>query len=218
MNINLEKLGMYRGQQYEAIITTLNENGKTNAAPFGIFCKGPNKIMCRIFKGSTSLENILTEGEFIVNITNNPLMFTLATIDTIPDKYLSKINSKERENKELTYLKDSEAYFIVKVDKISEGLREDNIKKSGLFAINGEVTEIKTNIPNPKAFNRAIHELINSLVNYSRIDLVNNEKQKEFLDKFKESERIIKKVGNKEEKEAINILKEQLITKNYKLD
>ncbi|MCQ2737726.1 MAG: DUF447 family protein [archaeon] len=218
MNINLEKLGMYRGQQYEAIITTLNENGKTNAAPFGVFCKGQDKIMCRIFKGSTSLENILNEKEFVVNITNNPLMFTLATIDTIPDEYLSKIDSKERENKELVYLTDSEAYFIVKVDKVSEGLREDNIKKSGLFAINGEVTEIKTNIPNPKAFNRAIHELINSLVNYTRIDLVNEEKQNEFLDKFKESERIIKKVGNTEEKEAINLLKEQLIAKNYKLD
>lgn len=218
MNINLEDLGMYRGQQYETIITTLNENGETNAAPFGVFCKGKDKIMCRIFKGSTSLENILKEKEFVVNITNNPLMFTLSTINTIPDKYLSKINSKERENKELAYLTDSEAYFIVKVDKISEGLREDNITKSGLFAINGNVIELNKNIPNPKAFNRAIHEIISSLVNYSRIDLVDTEKQKEFLDKFKESERIIKKVGNKEEKEAINLLKEQLIAKNYKLD
>ena len=71
MNINLEKLGMYRGQQYEAIITTLNENGKTNAAPFGVFCKKENNIMCRIFKGSTTLENILNEEEFIINITNS---------------------------------------------------------------------------------------------------------------------------------------------------
>lgn len=218
MKIDLTKVGMYPGQQYETIITTTNSYGKANAAPFGVFCKKENKIMCRIFKGSNTLENILTEEEFIINITNDPLMFTLATIDTIPDKYLSKIDSKERKNKELTHLTDVEAYLIAKVTKTSEGLREDNITKSGLFAINAEIVEIKINSPNPKAFNRAIHELISSLVNYSRIDLVDTEKQQEFLDKIKESERIIKKVGNKEEKEAINILKNQLIAKNYKLD
>ena len=218
MEMDLTKVGMYHSQQYETIITTISKDGKTNAAPFGVFCKKENNIMCRIFKGSTTLENILSEGEFIINITNNPLMFTLATIDTIPEEYLTIINSKEREDKKLAYLTSTEAYLIAKVTKVSEGLREDNITKSGLFAINAEIVEIKINSPNPKAFNRAIHELISSLVNYTRIDLVDKEKQKEFLDKFKESERIIKKVGNKEEKEAINILKNKLITKNYKLD
>ncbi len=218
MEINLNDVGMIKGQQYETIITTISKTGKINSAPFGVFCKGKDKIMCRIFKGSTSLENILTEGEFIINITNNPLMFTLATINTIPEENISKVKSTERNNKELAYLTDTEAYLKIKVTKIVEGIREDNIKKSGLYVINGDVKQIKIQKPNPKAINRAIHALIDALVNYSRIDLVPEKKQKEFLNKFKESEKIIKKVGSEEEKEAINLLKSQLKNKNYNLN
>lgn len=216
MEINLKDINMELGIQYEGIITTISSEGKSNTGPFAIFCKEEDKIMCRIFKGSTTLENILSEREFVVNITNNALMYTLALINTIPEKYISRI--KTENNKELAILNDCEAYFKVKVTKATEGSREDNLSKSDLYFIDGSVTEIVKNQNDVRPMNRGIHALMDALVNYSRIELADKELQEEYIKRFKESERIITKVGFKEEKESIKILKEDLKRKNYKIN
>ena len=56
LEINLERIGMVKGRQYETIISTKNEDGSKNAAPIGVICAGNNKIINRIFKGSHTLE------------------------------------------------------------------------------------------------------------------------------------------------------------------
>ena len=61
MEIDLTKISMFKGQQYETIITTINDDGSLNAAPIGILCRGKDKVMCRIFKGSHTLENIISQ-------------------------------------------------------------------------------------------------------------------------------------------------------------
>ena len=54
-------------------------------------------------------------------------------------------------------------------------------------------------------------------MNYSRIDIVDEEKQKYFLERFLESERIIKRVGDMEEKESIQLLKEDLKKQGFEI-
>jgi hypothetical protein len=63
---------MEKGRQYETIITTKNDDGSKNAAPIGVIYAGDDKIINRIFKGSHTLENIIREKEFTVNITHDP--------------------------------------------------------------------------------------------------------------------------------------------------
>ena len=36
MEIDLTKIGMHEDQQYEVIITTIDKDGNSNAAPFGL--------------------------------------------------------------------------------------------------------------------------------------------------------------------------------------
>ena len=96
MEIDLTKIGMYKDQQYEVIITTIDNNGKSNAAPFGLRVLEDNEVFLRIFEGGTTIKNIKEKEEFVVNITTDPLMFTLATTNTIPDEYL--INPKTMTN------------------------------------------------------------------------------------------------------------------------
>ena len=67
MEINLSSVGMEKGRQYETVITTISPEGKRNAAPIGVICTGKDSIICRIFKGSTTLENIISQKEFTVN-------------------------------------------------------------------------------------------------------------------------------------------------------
>ena len=68
MKIDLSLIGMEKGRQYETIISTVNLDKQKNAAPIGVICSGSDKILCRIFKGSHTLDNILSTKEFIVNI------------------------------------------------------------------------------------------------------------------------------------------------------
>ena len=215
MEIDLSKIGMEKGQQYEIIITTIDSDGNTNAAPFGLRVLENDEIFLRIFDGGNTIRNIKDKKEFIVNVTDNPLMFTLSSINTIPDEYLTKI---PKENSELAYLTDADAYFICEVKSIKSSYREnDPIKDTGINFIKAKVIELNIKNKCVKPINRAIHALIESLVNYSRINIVDEEKQKYFLERFEESERIIKRVGNKKEKEAIELLKDDLKKKGYEI-
>ena len=205
MDINLTLLNMNKGQLYEAIITTKNELGEKNAAPFGVTCRGNDEIMLKIFKGSKSLENILKTKEFVVNITSNPLYFTYATINTINPIYFEKNNS----------LKDCDAYFKCEVSNIKEATRKDSIKISEAMIIIAKVTSITINKKYTKALNRAIYSLIQSLVDFSRIDIVDENTREEYLIKFKKSKKLIFKVGSKQEKESIKLLENKLKEKGF---
>ena len=217
MEIDLTKIGMNKGEQYEAIITTIDKNRNSSAAPFGVRVLENNEVFLRIFEGGNTIKNIKDQKEFIVNITDSPLMFTLSTTNTIPDEYLTRITNKAKGGKGLVYLTNADAYFICEVKSIKTSLREDDIKSSEINFIKSEVVELNIKNKCVKPINRAIHALIESLVNYSRINIVDEEKQKYFLERFLESERIIKRVGNEEEKESIKILKEDLKNQGFEL-
>ncbi|MCL2116653.1 MAG: DUF447 family protein [Methanobrevibacter sp.] len=211
MTNDLNLVGMEKGQQYETIITTKNDDGKENAAPIGIICKEKDKVMCRIFKGSITLKNISMKREFTVNITENPLLFTLSTIDNLSKEYFI-------ENSEIAILKDVEAYIKCKVTDIKEGIKQsDPIRKSAASIVKADVEEIIIKKKCAKAVNRGFYSLIESLVNFTRMDIVDNEKQEYFLDRFRESKRIINKVGTSEDKKAIKILQKTLEKKGYKI-
>ncbi|WP_296870236.1 DUF447 domain-containing protein [uncultured Methanobrevibacter sp.] len=217
MEIDLTKIGMYKDQQYEVIITTIDNNGKSNAAPFGLRVLEDNEVFLRIFEGGTTIKNIKEKEEFVVNITTDPLMFTLATTNTIPDEYLTRISNKTQSSNELAYLTDADAYFICEVKSLKTSLREDDIKSSDVNFIKSEV--VKLNIKNKcvKPINRAIHALTEALVNYSRINIVDEDTRKYFIERFLESERVIKRVGNEKEKESIQILKDDLINQGFEI-
>ena len=216
MEIDLSKIGMDKGQQYETIITTINNDGTPNAAPFGVRVLDKDKVQLRIFEGGNTIKNIREKEEFIVNITENPLMFTFATIDTIPEEYLTKIDKKTKDNNELVYLSKTDAYFICEVETLKTAFREnDPIKDTEINMIKANVVELNIKNKCVKPINRGIHALIESLVNYSRINIVEEKKQKYFMERFLESERIIKRVGKKEEKESIQILKENLKNQGF---
>ncbi|WP_407413183.1 DUF447 domain-containing protein [Methanobrevibacter sp.] len=206
MEIDLTKIGMFKGQQYETIITTANMDGSLNAAPIGILCRGNNEVMCRIFKGSHTLENIIEQKEFTVNITQNPELFTWSLLDNLEADDFN-------ENKSI---KDVDCYFKCEVKNIKEAVKQsDPIKKKGeANVIKADVTELIINKP-VKAYNRAFSYVIECLANFSIIDIVDDEKRKYYLDSFKEAYRVVKKVGSKKDKEAMDKIKSKLNEKGY---
>ena len=208
MEIDLNLIGMDKGKQYETIITTVNCENVQNAAPIGVLCSGKDTILCRIFKGGKTLNNIISQREFTVNITHDPELFTLSTIGNLSQEYFSNDNS----------LRGVDAYFKCEVISIKEAVKQsDPIRKNGeANVIKSKVTDMVIN-KEVQALNRAFSCLIETLANFTRFDLVDEEKKQYYLTRFRECSRVVNKVGGKEEKQSMGEIKKELIKRGYEI-
>ena len=152
------------------------------------------------------LENIISQKEFIVNICENPELFTWSLLDNLEKDDFSEDQS----------IKNVDAYFKCKVTSIKEAVKQSDPvkKKSEANVIKADVCKLI--IRNPvKAYNRSFSYVVECLANFSRIDIVDDEKRKYYLDSFKEARRVVKKVGSKQDKEAMDMIKSKLNEKGY---
>lgn len=203
---NLDLIGMEKGRQYETIITTRNKDGSKNAAPIGVICAGNDKIINRIFKGSHTLDNIIREKEFTVNITHDSELFTISTLGNLPQDYFNEDCS----------IKTVKAYFKCEVIKLTEAIKQsDPIKKKDeAIVIKSRVVDL-TIKENVQALNRAFGYVIESLTNFTHFDLVDETKKEEYLNHFREANRVVLKVGRKEDIKAMQEIKKELIKKGF---
>ncbi|MBQ2831567.1 DUF447 domain-containing protein [Methanobrevibacter sp.] len=208
MQIDLSLIGMEKGRQYETIITTQNSEGVKNAAPMGVLCSGEGIILNRIFKGSHTLDNILSEKEFVVNITHSPELFTSSLLESLDESLF---------NDDLS-LKDCDAYFRCEAISFTEAIKKsDPIKSSGeALIIKSKVVELVIN-RETKAFNRGFGYVIESLTNFQRFDLVEGELKEFYIKRFKEAYRVVNKVGTKEDIKAMHKIKRELKAKGHDL-
>ena len=206
MQIDLSLIGMEKGRQYETVITTENCEKIKNAAPIGVLCSGQDMILNRIFKGSHTLENIISQRKFIVNITHDPEIFMLSTIGNLSEDYFNEDNS----------LKCAEAYFKCEVISLSEAVKQSDPirKKEDAIVIKSKVTDLTINQPT-RAMNRGFSYVIESLSNFTRFDMVGEEQKEEYLNRFREAFRVVKKVGYKEDIKSMLLIKKELIKKGY---
>ncbi len=208
MEIDLSLIGMEKGRQYETIITTKNNEGTKHAAPIGVLCSGRDTILNRIFKGSHTLDNIVSQKEFVVNICNSPELFTESLIDDLGDEHF---------NDDLS-LKEADAYFRCRVIKLTEAVKQsDPIKSSGeAIVIKSEVVDL-TIKKETAAFNRGFGYVIESLTNFLRFDLVEGEQKEFYIKRFNEAYRIVNKVGTKQDIKAMHKIKKELKNKGHDL-
>ena len=208
MEIDLSKIGMFKGQQYETIITTKDNEGNLNAAPIGVICRGNDKVMCRIFKGITTLENIISQKEFVVNISQDPLLFTWSLLDNLEKKDFSQDIS----------IKGIDCYFKCKVTDLKEAVKQSDPirKKSEAIVIKADVSELIINKP-VKVYNRSFGYVLESLVNMSRIDIADEKQRNDYLARLKEAYRVVKKVGSKKDKQAMDDIKNKLKEKGFEI-
>lgn len=206
MNEDLTLIGMEKGRQYETIISTKNEDGSKNAAPIGVIYAGNDKIIIRIFKGSHTLDNIIREKEFIVNITHDPELYTISTLGNLPQDYFEDDGS----------IKCMKAFFKCEVIRLTEAVKQsDPIKKKDeAIVIKAKVTDMTVK-EDVHALNRGFGYVIETLANYTRFDIVGDDQKEEYIKKFKEANRVVLKVGTKEDIKSIQIIKKELMKKGY---
>lgn len=160
--------------------------------------------MCRIFEGSKSLKNIQETKQYVVNITQDPLIFTLSTIDKLPEEYYT-------DDEDIAILKESGAYLIIDVDEIEMKTPEDFPIKNdtNIYFITGTIKDFIIRDESVKAFNRGFSGLIESLVNCSRYKIVDGDKRKYYKNRLEENKRIIEKVSDEKTIEAMEILSKE---------
>ena len=212
MSFSLESIGIKAGGRYETIYTTMNKAGEMDAAPIGLKCVDDYAVLGRIFEGSKTLENIKETGIFVVNITSDPSVFARSLYGNLePEEFVK--------DDDIVYMKNADAYFIALVKSIEDKeIGKDHVNDGAKFSIvNAESIKIIINKPGTKALNRGIFAFLESLVDYSRIDIIDDEKKDEYIRKFKENERLIDVVAEDDVKEAMKDLKERLIKKGVEL-
>ena len=206
MEIDLSLIGMEKGRQYETIITSQNDEGTKNAAPIGVLCSGSDMILNRIFKGSRTLDNIISQKEFTVNITHSPELFTESLLGNLDDDLF---------NDDLS-LKGCDAYFKCKAVSFTEAVkRSDPVRNKGeAIIIKSKVVNLKIN-KDTTAFNRGFGYVIESLTNFSRFDLVEGELKEFYIKRFREAYRIVNKVGTKQDIKVMHKIKKELKAKGH---
>lgn len=198
MNYDLSKLGIEKDLQYECITTTISRDGVKNAGAFAFIYMGGDKVHCHIFEGSKTLKNILDTNEYVVNITQDPLVFTYATLDCLGDEYYS-------DDADIAIIRDTPAYIIVDVENIDIKTPENFPIKgdTSIYFIDGKIREVVVNDENIQAYNRGMSGLIECLVNFSRYKIVDDAKRKEYFDRLVENQRVIEKVSDEKTKKAM---------------
>ena len=204
MNYDLSKVGIKPDLQYECITTTINENGVKNAGAFAFKYLGEDKVFCRIFEGSKTLKNIQNTNEYVVNITQDPLAFTYATLDCLDDEYFTS-------DDDIAIVKDTPAYIIVDVESIEKKTPDDFPIKGdkNMFFITGKIRDFVVNDENAQAFNRGLSALIESLVYFSRYKIVDENQRKVYMERLLENQRVIEKVSDEKTKKAIRDLRKE---------
>ena len=204
MNFDLERIGITTEERYECIYTTISPEGVKNSAAIGLKYFGKDNIGCRIFEGSKTLENIQKTKKYVVNITQDPLIFTKSTLDKLPDEYFT-------DDEDIAILKDAGSYIIVDVVDIDEQKPENTPidNDQSIFMIKGKIEKIVINDESIKAFNRALPGIIECLVNFSRYKIVDENKRNEYIQRVIENERMISRIGNEKSKEVMKLIKEE---------
>ena len=120
---------------------------------------------------------------------------------------------------DICYLKNADVYFIALVKSIEDKeIGKDHENEGAKFSIiNADSIKIIINKPGTKALNRGIFAFLESLVDFSRLDIIDDEKREEYINRFKENERVIDVVAEEDVKEAMKELKEKLIEKGVQL-
>lgn len=140
---------MQPGARYEAIYTTMNNDGEMNAAPIGVKCINDYDVAARLFDGSKTLANIRQTNLFVVNITENPKIYADALYGNLENLEFVK-------DDDIAYLKNADAYFICLVKSIEEiEAQKDHVNDGAKsYIVVAESIKININKKGAKALNR----------------------------------------------------------------
>ncbi|MCG2828840.1 DUF447 domain-containing protein [Methanothermobacter sp. K4] len=203
---SLMALDMVPGQLYETIVVTWDESMRGNAAPIGVLCTGERSVTLYLYPGTHTLENILRNRKFTVNVTLDPLIFTEATLGELGDEMFSS-------HRGYLHLQGADAFFTAEVDSVKRVVRTDRYGETEIHIVNARIPEIFRGEDFRIVLNRGIYAVIESLINYTRAGFID---PRDLMDRIREMNRVARKVGGPREREAMKRIIRELESKVFK--
>ena len=194
--LDLGSIGMEKGLLYETIVTSVNEDGTSNAAPIGVICKNKKEIVLYLHHGSRTVRNIKRNNSFVVNILKDPMVFVESTIGDLSNNYFENYKNE-------FYIKETDAFLVAKVTSLKDVEKEDKLGISLTTVLTAEVYDIVKKKEYVEPLNRAIYGILEGLVYLTRMEMVSGDMEKLYRHRMGEISRIVNKVGGEEHKKAM---------------
>jgi hypothetical protein len=175
---------------FEVLISTVNPDGSFNTAPMGVIRNNSKLIELRIFKTSTTYENLLENPYACISITDDPgLFFTSAFKETVTDGITKPILDEKMR------VTQSSAHIFIEVNDVTD-LSEIRSRFSC------KVTGININPIIPQPFSRGRAEVIEAIIHSTRIDIFTKKRMRDdverLIKRFTECKDIIERVSSPE--------------------
>jgi hypothetical protein len=186
--INLEDFGIHEGIS-EVIFTTISPDGIPNAAPMGLHNRD-GRVFVRIYNSKT-LENIMSKPVAAANITDDPVLFVMSALSDVGPERFEFMQG-------IPVLKDAKGWILFEC-KCKKG---ENISVVELAPVKGKITT-----QNIKPVNRGFNAVIEASIHATRYIVF---KEPKYLEHIEYYNSIVKKCGGMREKEAMELLFEQI--------
>ena len=171
----LTDLGFSKETVVETILSTYNPDGQPNAAPMGILMKNEQCVTIKLYKSSSTYQNLVSRRCGVINITSDPELFFLSAFkEANPNAKIPPEWFEKAEILDAPKLHMADATVEISVAKITP--------------INAEKTEavcdvklVKATKALPKVYCRALFATIEAIIHATRIKvfLSGNNRQRE---------------------------------------
>jgi hypothetical protein len=161
----LTDLGFSKDTVVETILSTYNPDGQPNAAPMGILMKNEQCVKIKLYKSSSTYQNLVSRRCGVINITSDPEVFFLSAFKEanpnakIPYEWFEKAD-------------------ILDAPKLHSADATVEISIQKLTPINAEKTEavcdvklVKATKALPKVYCRALFATIEAIIHATRIKI-----------------------------------------------
>jgi hypothetical protein len=186
-NESLDELGILDG--INEIIATTEMSGRINAAPLGIIRDG-DSLYVRLFLGTHTYENILTNGWFVANITHDAWLFAETAIEDLGNEYFIR-------REDLPVLKGAEAWGLFKCEAFATDIIIAKVE-----LVKGEVLRRDF-----RACNRGANLVIEAAVAATRYLALRTDS---YFEELMKMQRIIDRCGGPRERQAMDRLMERI--------
>ncbi|RAP47693.1 MAG: hypothetical protein BZ136_05910 [Methanosphaera sp. rholeuAM74] len=183
---------------YEVLITTCSGSGP-NTKPFGIRIRNVDEVILKLYNNNT-LKNITSSDEFLIQFTQDPLVYTKALFD--------KLTGED-------YLPDNilrTATTTIKAQK--QDMNPTTIKnqygQSQLTIIKAKITRIQQHNTQIPVISRSTNKIIELLVKISRINMMTKEETEQLKKEIKKESKFIIKEGNQKHIDSLTLINSQM--------
>ena len=159
----LTDLGFSKDTVVETILSTYNPDGQPNAAPMGILMKNEQCVKIKLYKSSSTYQNLVSRRCGVINITSDPELFFLSAFkEANPNAKIPPEWFEKAEILDAPKLHMADATVEISIAKITP----INAEKTEVVC---DVKLVKATKALPKVYCRALFATIEAIIHATRI-------------------------------------------------